>query len=183
MFILVDCLTLAIYAKFNTYKALTDLAWLELPHRPILITGCDNAINFDCFTDYELFLMYKKLTNASLNNLSRNALLSLLKICIDQLPIANIKADELAMQSNKITEAYTIFKYMRGLQNAQEQEDLFTRPALTIARNVSLEEAARLAEPVSQAVALAEPVKRSILKVVTDFRNVEPLQHIQPWLR
>lgn len=191
MFILVDKTSLTMLAKYRSLNGLLCLADLELPYTHVCISCCDSPLELDSFSDYELKVMYRKLTGASdFGHIgwNRDALLILVCDTIKSLPELDAIETELSAQADSIDPDYVlIYRYSKGSQVPEMMVDIYNREPLAIARNELLEIEAKQTKlerlDFFEIVNFAEQNPKTIVKREPfDFSKVVPLPIKQPWL-
>ena len=205
MRVLINKDKMAVVAKHESAEVLLAYRWIELPHVTVVICNCDEPDDFKQFCDFQLKELYGSLIGLKdLKGLgfSINGLLFLLFDAVEKIELLDCEVNEIIAQSEKITESYTVFKYVKGSPVAQQMPDLYQPDGLLVARDEAFENAVKAVTPAVRAVLLAAPAASAPeraprretaphtpkpaaavrVKPAVDYSAVVPLAIKQPWL-
>lgn len=138
MNILIDMENLRFVHKHSNATALLLLAEIEMPHLPVRVEPCDCDSFLKKMSDMEMFLLYKNSIGVHPVYVG-DKLRAVLMECVSRMPISALDINELRAQVAGIPkDDDQPYKYIRSSLHAQELEELFDIPAISI--NPSLRE-------------------------------------------
>lgn len=115
MFILVNTEMMQIVEKHPALDVITNLAWFGLRHTSYDIFDLHDASGFSSYTNMELEMLYKNITQSSEALKGRNALKQVCFDLADALPVSVVKSTEVEMQASRIEEDdEQLYTYVRG---------------------------------------------------------------------
>jgi len=133
MYIVINRDTMVLLHKHSDPEVLANIAWIECNTCPYYIFDLENAQGFQSFTDLELNLLFKNITNMhnegvmdEIYRLKRKQIIQVIYDLCLRIPESNIDALEVEVQAESIQEGDDRkWLYVRGAKHPAQQQDLF----------------------------------------------------------
>jgi hypothetical protein len=129
--ILIDTEEMCVRYRHGNINAIWNLMAIEFTHTAVVATYEHVIESYERFTDYELKMLYLNLCGQKYTGFARDALITTVRDLILSLPESELNGLELSIQASTINDIDNFYRYIKGSNKPQKQEERYVPPALT----------------------------------------------------
>lgn len=195
MFVLINREKMSVIAKNISEAALIYFAYIETSYAATLVCPCNEATDFDCFSDLEIKMLYKStiaLKGVSIAMTSRDFMCRALQNAMTKLPEKDIHVLEAEKQAKFLSEDDDgLYVYVRGADEPDVSTMIEDHPALCTEQDIEYENGLKnlpvlvrpdFADIPKAVIGTTNSYANKTVKPATDYSTVAPLPIKQPWL-
>lgn len=142
MFVSIQIEDMKLMHKHPQLEVVANLAWIECHEKAYCIFSQGDAQGLKSFTDMELKILYRNMTQCD-HTLTRNQLLQVLSDAIIRVEPNDVNIDDLDLQASLMHTLEGNWVYVKGSKHPSQSQELFPLSGLNVERSEEEEQSAR----------------------------------------